>query len=400
METDLILSGGAVFLLLLLSAFFSGSETSLTGSSMLRMHTLAQQGNHRAMLVKALWDDKEGLIGAILIGNNFVNILASALATSILIRFFGQAGIAYATFGMTMLVVIFAEILPKTYALNEPDSTALRVAPALRWTVRLLGPITKSVQFVTRAIFRASGYSGNSQIDLSHGEEELRGAIDLHAGEGAEEVIMLDADDPAQEVVEAVLESPYTRIPLYQNEPDNIVGVLHAKALLRAIHDGGGSLDQIDILALAATPWFIPGSTDLLSQLEAFRERHEHFAIVIDEYGELLGIVTLEDILEEIVGEIADEHDIEIPGVRAQRDGTLVVDGDVTIRDLNREFEWRLPDDAASTLAGLILDEARRIPEIGQVFSFHGHRFEILERNRNQITKIRISPTNDLSPRG
>lgn len=427
METELILSGGAVFSLLLLSAFFSGSETSLTGASMLRMHTLAQQGNHRALLVKALWDDKEGLIGAILLGNNFVNILASALATSILIQFFGQAGIAYATFGMTMLVVIFAEILPKTYALNEPDSTALRVAPALRVTVKLLSPITKSVQFLTGAIFRAAGYSVGSTANSTHVEEELRGAIDLHAGEGAEErrrrdmlrsildlvdievseilthrnkVIMLDVDDPAQDVVEAVLESPYTRIPLYQNDTDNIVGVLHAKALLRAVHDNGGRLDEVKILDLAAKPWFIPGSTDLLSQLEAFRERHEHFAIVIDEYGEVLGIVTLEDILEEIVGEIADEHDIEIPGVRAQRDGTLLVDGDVTIRDLNREFDWRLPDEAASTLAGLILDEARRIPEIGQVFSFHGHRFEILERQRNQITKIRISPVGEHPPQG
>jgi Mg2+/Co2+ transporter CorB len=419
MNFDLLFSGGAVFLLLLVSAFFSGSETSVTGSSMLRMHTLAQQGNHRAMLVKKLWDDKESLIGAILLGNNFVNILASSLATSILIQFFGQAGIAYATFGMTMLVVIFAEIMPKTYALNQPDSTALRVAPILRLTVLVLSPLTKSVQFVTRGIFRLAGYTGGTDSGGNRVEEELRGAIDLHAGEGAEErrrgdmlrsildlvdvevgevlthrnkVVLIDVDNPPEDIVQAVLNSPHTRIPLYQNEPDNIVGVLHAKALLRALHESGGEAIKINVMDVASDPWFVPGSTDLLSQLEAFRERHEHFAIVIDEYGGMMGIVTLEDILEEIVGEISDELDIEIPGVRAQRDGSLIVDGDVTIRDLNREFDWRLPDEAASTLAGLLLDEAQRIPEVGQVFLFHGHRFEILERERNRVTKIGISP--------
>jgi Mg2+/Co2+ transporter CorB len=267
----------------------------------------------------------------------------------------------------------------------------------------------------------------SATLGSEHSEEELRGAIDLHAGEGEEvrheramlrsildladvevseiithrkQVGSIDAGLPPTEIVRAALESPHTRLPLWKDEPDNIVGVLHAKALLRAVQALPGNLDELDVLAIAHPPWFIPESTDLLSQLQAFRARHQHFAIVVDEYGEVLGIVTLEDILEEIVGEIADEHDVVIAdehdvvieGVKLQKDGSIVVDGAVTIRDLNRQFEWELPDEEAATVAGLVLYEARRIPEAGQTFVFHGFRFEILRRQRNQITSLKITP--------
>jgi Mg2+/Co2+ transporter CorB len=206
-------------------------------------------------------------------------------------------------------------------------------------------------------------------------------------------IVMIDADQPAATVVEEVLASPYTRIPLWRGSTDNIVGVLHIRALLRALQAAGGNAAAIDVAGLAAPPWFIPENTNLLDQLQAFRKRREHFALVVDEYGTLLGIVTLEDILEEIVGDIADEHDLKMPpGVAPQPDGAWRVDGTVTIRDLNRELGWQLPDEHASTIAGLVLYEARRIPEAGQVFAFHGFRFEILERQRNQITRLRITP--------
>jgi Mg2+/Co2+ transporter CorB len=206
---------------------------------------------------------------------------------------------------------------------------------------------------------------------------------------------MLDADLPVEEIVTEALNSPHTRIPIFRGEPDNIVGVLHAKDLLRALHGNQWKLAGLDIVGLASKPWFIPDSTNLLSQLEAFRARHEHFAIVVDEYGALMGIVTLEDILEEIVGDISDEHDVKVSGVAPQADGSFVVDGTVTIRDLNRELDWQLPDEHASTIAGLVLYESRRIPMVGQVFVFFGFRFEILERHRNQITKLKITPTVD-----
>ena len=419
---EILIPIGAILVLLVLSAFFSGSETSLTAASMPRMHTLARQGDRRAHLVNRLWDRKERLIGAILLGNNLVNIMASALATGVLIGLFGDAGVAYATIVMTFLVLIFAEVLPKTYAIHNADRLALAVAPVLRVVVFLLFPITHALHMVVRGTFKLFGVEMAATLSPEQTEEELRGVIDLHAGEGEEvrheramlrsildlaevevseiithrkRVSSIDAALPPAEIVAAVIESPHTRLPLWRDEPDNIVAVLHAKALLRAVQAQATDLEQLDVLAIANPPWFIPESTDLLSQLQTFRARHEHFAIVVDEYGEVLGIVTLEDILEEIVGEIADEHDIVIEGVKLQNDGSIVVDGAVTIRDLNRQFEWSLPDEEAATIAGLVLYEARRIPEVGQAFVFHGFRFEILGRQRNQITSIKILPLDE-----
>jgi Mg2+/Co2+ transporter CorB len=409
----------AIFVLLVLSAFFSGSETALTAASRPRMHNLEQSGISRAGLVNRLLDHKDRLIGAILLGNNLVNIMASALATSLLIGIFGEAGVVYATLSMTLLVLIFAEVLPKTYAFHNADRLALRVAPILRPVVLLLAPVTQGVQLIVRGTLRLFGIRLQATFGSDEAEEELRGAIDLHSGQSEEErheremlrsildlaeiwveeimihrrdVTALDIELPPETIVDEVLASPYTRIPLWRAKPDNIVGVLHAKALLRALRSAGEDPAHIDAQAISGDPWFIPETTDLLSQLQAFRSRHEHFAIVVDEYGEFLGIVTLEDILEEIVGDIADEHDVEIEGVQVEEDGAITVDGRVTIRDLNRRFDWRLPSDEAATIAGLVLYEARTIPREGQVFAFHGFSFEILRRKRNQLTLIRMTP--------
>lgn len=415
MDTFVLVNLAAILGLLVLSAFFSGSETSITAASRARMHTLEQQGDKRAKTIQQLWERKERMIGAILLGNNLVNILASALATSVLIGLFGEAGVAYATIGMTFLVLVFAEILPKTYALLHPDRTALRVSRILRVVVTVFGPIVQMIEGVVGAILSVL----RLRPDEGDGawEEELRGAIDLHTGPDEEtkherEMLrsILDLDDvaveeimthrrdveaidvaqPPRKIVEEALASPYTRLPLYREQPDEIVGVLHAKALLRAVQASPDAVDTLDVLAIANSPWFIPDTTDLLSQLQAFRQRKEHFAIVVDEYGELRGVVTLEDILEEIVGDISDEHDIDVEGLELRPDGTAIVEGKVTIRDINRRCEWRLPDDEASTIAGLILHEARRIPAIGQRFAFHGFSFEILGRHRNQITLVKV----------
>lgn len=410
---------GAVLLLVVLSALFSGSETALTAASRSRMHHLARNGNARAAMVRGLRENQENLLAALLLGNNLVNILAASLATSVLIQLVGEAGVAYATLGMTLLILIFGEVMPKTYALNHPDRAALAVAPVARLIVRVFGPPGRAVQVVVRSVMRIFGEPTPSVSGVEAHEEELRGAIELHRGEDSEirderrmlrsilelgdvwvEQIMvhrrnmatIDARLPPRDIVDQALASPYTRIPLWQDEPENIVGVLHAKALLRALNERGGAVDALDVVALAAPPWFIPLTTTLLDQLQEFRRRREHFALVVDEYGALMGVVTLEDILEEIVGDISDEHDVAVPGVRTQPDGAYVCAGTVAIRDLNREFEWRLPDEEATTVAGLVLREARRIPEVGQVFEFYGFRFEILRRLRNQITSIRITP--------
>lgn len=408
----------AICLLLVLSAFFSGSETALTAASRSLMHQLEAGGSHRAKLVNDLLEKRETFIGALLVGNNLVNILASALATSVMIGLFGDAGVAYATAVMTVFVVMFGEILPKTYAITHADRAALFVVPVVKALVAVLSPVMRVVQKMVWAALHLAGVR-HLQYDIDHALTELKGAIEIHT-EGSEEVkheramlkSILDLADvevgeimthrksaytidvglPAHAVVEQVLASPYTRIPLWQDNPDNIVGILHAKDLLRALNLQKGDALALDFKQLSSPPWFVPDATSLLDQLQAFRDRHEHFALVVDEYGALKGVVTLEDIIEEIVGDIADEHDVAVAGVRPQADGSVIVSGQVTLRDLNREFDWRLPDEQASTLAGLILHEARRIPEAGQSFLFHGFRFEILRRHKNQIALVRVSP--------
>ena len=413
----LIASLAAILVLIILSGFFSGSETALTAASRARLHHLEQDGNARAGLVNRLIEKRERLIGAILLGNNAVNIFASALATSFLIRVFGEAGIAYATVAMTLLVLVFAEVMPKTYALRNADRLALAVAPVMRVIVFLLAPITRAVQVVVRFTLRLFGVDIAAGESMISPQEELRGTLDLHAREGTmvkhdrdmlgsildladvgvseimihrSKMEMIDADDPHADIMDQVLNSPHTRFPLWRRDPDNIIGVLHAKDLLRAALLRGDS--EFDIPGLASKPWFVPETRTLRSQLEAFRRRRVHVALVVDEYGTLMGMVTLEDILEEIVGEIDDEHDLKVSGVKPAPDGSYTVPGSATIRDLNRDFEWGLPDEEATTIAGLVIHEAQQIPDAGQSFVFHEFRFEILSRRRNQIVSLRVVP--------
>jgi Mg2+/Co2+ transporter CorB len=419
----MIYIAAAILILLILSAFFSGSETALTATSRPLMHQLEKNGNPRAALVNRLQKKKERLIGTILLGNNVVNIAASALATSLLMGLFGEAGVAITTLVMTLLVLIFSEILPKTYAIRHANRLALRVAPIINVIMIVLLPFMRIINFIVRMVLKLFGVDPHSTDALYSPEDELRGVIELHTteskGEARESSVMLrsvldlqdvqvgeimthrkdidtiNADTPVDDAIALVLNSAYTRIPLWREDPDNVVGILHAKALLREVRAQDGDLKKLrdlNLVAMAATPWFIPEQTLLLDQLQAFRDRHEHFALVVDEYGSLMGIVTLEDILEEIVGDISDETDVQVPGVNLHADGSVIVQGDVTIRDLNRQLDWELPDEEASTIAGLVLHESRRIPEVGQTFMFYGFRFEVLRRRRHQITAIRITP--------
>ena len=408
----------AVLICILLSAFFAGSETALTASSRASMHRLEKQGNRGAAIVNRLLKARERMIGALLFGNNAVNIAASALATGVLLAWFGDVGVIYATVVMTILIVVFAEVLPKTAAFNAPNRIALVVARPIDWTVRLLAPVLIAVEWMVKWLLRLAGMKGETESILSP-HEELRGAVDLlHREGGVErldrdmlsglldlrdltvsdvmihrtEMITVCADDPPEQVVKAVLESEVTRVPLWKGKPENIVGILHAKDLLRAMQVSEGDLSKIDVTAIARPPWFVPEIRPLSEQLKAFRRRKTHFALVVDEYGEVMGLITLEDILEEIVGDISDEYDVVVPGVRPQPDGSVNIDGGVPIRDLNRAMEWNLPDDEATTVAGLVIHEARSIPEPGQAFTFHGFRFRVLRRDRNRITALRITP--------
>jgi Mg2+/Co2+ transporter CorB len=320
---------------------------------------------------------------------------------------------------MTVLVVLFAEVLPKTYAIVNADHMALAVAPVLRFVVAVLAPVTAAMQFLVRQTLRLFGISVSPDTEVLSAHEEIRGAIELHHKEGGvvkldrdmlggvldlreltvSDIMVhrtnmdaIDVDLPTGEIVDAALKSPHTRLPLWRGEREEIVGVLHAKMLLRALRESKGDLSKIDIMSLATPPWFVPDTTTLKDQLNAFLKRKAHFTIVVDEYGEVMGLLTLEDIIEEIVGDITDETDIAAALAKPQPDGSLIVDGLVPIRDVNRLMDWDLPEEEATTVAGLVIHEAQTIPNPGQAFTFHDFRFEVLRRHRNRITSLRVTP--------
>ena len=409
----------AVAICLLLSAFFSASETALTASSRAAMLRLEKHGRREAGIVNRLLATRERLLGAVLLVNNLTNIAASTLMTGLLLTLFGKAGVLYATLIMTVLIFVVGEVLPKTAAFNMPDRMALAVAPPIDRMVRWFLPVLVAVEWLVRIILRAVGMPVGKLQSILSPREELRGAVDLLHRAGVVEkldrdmmggvldlreltisdvmvhrtkIVMLNADDPPREIVDAVLAAAVSRLPIWRDSPDNIVGVLHAKDLLRALHAVGGNADKIDPAALATPPWFVPDTTPLYEQLQAFRHRKTPFALVVDEYGELEGLVTIKDIVAEIVGDITTEHEIAVPGVRVLPDGSVNVDGAVPVRDLNRAMDWNIPDDEATTIAGVVIHEARSIPEPGQSFTFHGFRFQVLRRTRNRITALRITP--------
>ncbi|MBU2327472.1 MAG: HlyC/CorC family transporter [Alphaproteobacteria bacterium] len=415
----------AIFLLICCSGFFSGSETALTATSRARMHSLEVNGDDRAGVVNILIERRDRLIGALLIGNNLVNILASSLTTSLFLGLFGDSGVAIATLLMTVLLVIFSEVLPKSWAISAPERFALVVAPLVRPFVAVVGPLSSLVNWLVRKMLGMFGVSISGEASMLSAHEELRGAVALLHREGS--VIKADrdrlggvldlgelevsdimihrtamravnADEPPEVAIRNILESPYTRMPVWRGATDNIIGVIHAKDLIRALAEPHVEPQDIDIVKIAQKPWFVPDTTNLKDQLNAFLRRKTHFAVVVDEYGEVQGVVTLEDILEEIVGDISDEHDLEIQGVRQDSDGSIVVDGGVPIRDLNRAMDWLLPDEEATTIAGLVIHESKSIPEERQAFTFYGKRFIVLKREKNRITRLRIRPIDAAVP--
>lgn len=419
MSTEVWITAGVIVVLVVMSAFFSGSETALTAASRARLHAMEASGQRRATMVMHLTERRDRLISALLFGNNLANILSSALATSIFLSLFGQAGVAYATIAMTLLLFVFAEVLPKSWAIYRPERFALAVAPLVSVIIALIGPLMGAINWFVRRLLGLFGISVASGASMFSARDELRGAVevmhmqgsvikadrdrlggllDLHELEVSDVMIhrtnmrSLDAGDPPEALARAILESPYSRMPVWRDEADNIVGVVHAKDFLRALMDAGNDPAKVDILKVASKPWFVPDTTTLQDQLNAFLRHKSHFAIVVDEYGEVEGLVTLEDIMEEIVGDISDEHDVEMQGVKQEADGSVLVDGSVPIRDLNRALDWSLPDEEATTVAGLVIHETQTIPEEKQTFTFHGMRFTVLKREKNRITRLRIRP--------
>lgn len=421
MDFSLAILIGSIFGLVILSAFFSGSETSLTSASKPRIHTLAKTGKKNAIIFEKIFKNKETLICTILFANNLVNVLASALATKILIEITPAEGIIYATVIMTLMILIFGELLPKTIALSNADKLALFISPIFNILILILYPLTSILNIVVSFFLKIFGINKNNKLDDFDGEEreeELRGVIDLHSGEDGsakEEKNMLksilDLDEitvgsimvPRKEIfsissnidfsslIKKLKKSPHSRVPVWEKNPENIIGIFHVRNIIDYKIE---NKEKFDLISLCQKPWFIPESTKLDYQLMEFKKRKEHFSIVVDEYGEFLGIVTLEDILEEIVGDIDDELDdkkANIVGVKQEKKNVFLIKGTVSIRDLNRELGWKLPDKNFSTVAGLILYESRSIPKIGQIFSFYNFNFEILDKRYNQILLLKIT---------
>ena len=419
------ITAGAILVLLVLSAFFSGSETALTAASRGKLRSAADKGSKGAERALKITEDNERLIGSVLLGNNVVNILATSLATAVLTKLFGQNGVAAATLIMTLLVLIFAEVLPKTFAITNPETVASGVARPISLIVFVFSPIVAAVRYLVRGVLFIFGVRTDPDSKILAVREEIAGALQLGHSEGivqkedrdrilgaldlnertVEEIMlhrsgieMVDAALPPQDILAQILQSPYTRLPLYRDDQENIVGMIHSKDLLRAMYKllGGGQentqgLAAFDVTKVAMPPYFVPETTTLDDQMRNFLKRKTHFALVVDEYGALQGLITLEDILEEIVGEIADEFDThEEEQIEATSDGAYIVDGVMTIRDLNRAHDWNLPDDEANTVAGLVIHEAQMIPVEGQVFSFHGFRFEVMTKDENRIATLKI----------
>ena len=416
----------AILTLLVLSAFFSGSETALTAASRGKLRAQAEKGSVGAECALHITEDNERLIGSVLLGNNLVNILATSLATALFTRIFGESGVALATLVMTLLVLVFAEVLPKTYAITNAEAAAARTAPIIVLVIKVFSPIVSAVRLFVRGVLGLFGVQTDPDSHILAVREEIAGALYLGQSEGVvekedrdrilgaldlgeravEEIMlhrsgieMIDVDADPDAILNQCLESNHTRLPLYRDDPDNIIGVVHAKDLLRAMHKlvtgstaSVKALAKFDITSVARKPYFVPETTTLDDQMRQFLRMRSHFALVVDEYGSLQGLITLEDILEEIVGEITDEFDPDAEhGIKKSEDNQFIVEGAMTIRDLNRATDWNLPDEAANTVAGLVIHEAQMIPKVDQVFIFHGFRFQVIARKDNRITKLKVS---------
>jgi Mg2+/Co2+ transporter CorB len=427
MNSDVTFAVVSIACLIVISGFFSGAETGLTATSRARLTELERKGLSRASLVLKITEKKERLIGALLLGNNLANITASAVATAALIKVFGDSGAVIASGIMTALILIFAEVMPKTYAIAYPDRVALAVAPLMRAISAVLGPIVLAVEYIVKITLRLFGVNIEENQDVLSAHDELRGTIDLRHKEGTvvkqdkdmlggvldlknlevldvmvhrTQMTIIDGRQPVTEIVDQVLKSGHSRIPVWRDSPENIVGILHTRSLFAAIQKHGGDVEKVKLDDIMIDPWFVPDTRTLESQLAAFLRRKTHFAIVVDEYGETQGLITLEDIMEEIVGDIKDEFDAEVKGLHRNKDGSFTIDGSVPLRDLNRAMEWQLPDEEATTLAGLVIHEAKSIPAVGESFVFHGFEFEVMKKRKQQLARIKVKPPAKLDVAG
>ena len=410
-------SFSAAIILFLLSSFFAAAETALTAFSRARIHRMAKRGNTRAKRIEQLTAQMNQTVGSILIGKNAMDILGTSLMTAVFIQVFNDSGVVVATIFLTLFIIIFIEVMPKMFAISQPENLALSISGVMMWCLRLLSPLMYVVQIISEKTFSMFGVHLKRTESWSSAMEELRSAIDLHGKEKLthethmmhsvldlssltvdeilihrSDVLMIDISQTINQIYHLVLESTYTRLPVWKNSPENIIGILNTKTFMNEYgkHKGRKSIESFDLKKVMSQPWFIPETTPLLQQMMAFRSKRHHLACVIDEYGAFSGVVTLEDILEVIVGEIEDEHDTHSTHIRPTKDGAYLIEGDVTIRELNKHLGTEIPDEDFSTLGGLLIHESRSVPLVGQRFQFYGMRFNVVRKEDQQIDLVRL----------
>lgn len=414
---DLVLAGVPVALFVGVTVILSAAGSALLASNRTKLHHMERLGDLRVTRLVELTASRARAVSAIRLARQVSTVVLTIFATRAVLafeqRFWPLVG--WAVGGVVLAVLLDA--VPRVVVSLRPERSALLLLPAIETSARLLEPLIALIEKSVIAPLRALRSTPREAAWTAH--EEIREAVDLLHREGGvvkddrdmvggvldlselplsdlmvhrTKMRTFDVDMPVRDLMKALIASPYTRHPMWRGEPDDIVGVLHSKELLRAVDRAGGDPSGVSVEQLMTPPWFVPDTTLAADQLKAFLKRKTHLALVVDEYGEVRGLVTLEDILEEIVGDIADEQDVVVEGVRPFPDGSASVDGAVPIRDLNRMMDWRLPDDEATTIAGLVIHEARMIPDPGQSFTFHGFRFRVLRRQRNRITALKVSP--------
>jgi len=393
------------------SAFFSGSETALMAVDRWRIRHLSRKGR-RARLVEKTLKEPEKLIGTILLGNNLVNVAASALATAIAIKFVGEEGVIWSTLIMTLLILLFAEITPKTIAAYYPEQMSILIVQPIYVLIRLLYPIVRVLSAVSNKLI-ALLHLEKSGLEPILGIEEIAAMLQVGAEEGVlkkrdeemlqavlaldripvesvmlptRDVVAFEIDTPYEEIVARVKESEFSRYPVYQESKSEVSGFVHIKDLFKWT----GTPGQFSLKRLMRRASYVPEGKSLRQQLVDFQKSRIHLAFVVDEYGEVVGIVCLEDILEEIVGEIEDEHDRFLRRILPQSDGSFLVDGSVSIRDLNKWLIWDLPEDGYQTIAGLVLTLFGRLPEMGEEVRWRTFRFRVEEMFEKAITQIRV----------
>lgn len=405
----------ALIILLALSAFFSGSETALLTMNRYKLRHTADTGHRGARLARTLLDRPDRLIGLILLGNNFVNIMASSLATIIALRLGGEAAIGIAAGLLTLVILIFSEVAPKTYATLHPERLAFPAAYIYTPLLKLMYPIVWFVNLFTNGLLRLMGIATDGGPGTALSREELRtvvseagamipersrsmllGILDLERATVEDimiprnEVEGIDIQDSEDEILQAIRNSSYTRMPLFDGGIDNVIGVFHAKNALHAMLDKG--LDKEHLRAIAREPYYVPEGTPLYQQLLNFQRGKRRVGLVVDEYGDFLGLITLTDLLEEIVGEFTTDPSDSLPEIHRAEDGSLLIDGSISVRDLNRALRWDLPTDGPKTLNGLILDYLETIPEPGTSLKLHDRPLEILQTADNGVKTVKIVP--------